>query len=135
MYEGGGQRGSIVVPEGREGRGCRFFAAELGKAVAFFDHFHSSGSRGAVPRQPLGGAQATEVGGPFSSTTRNALSLGGFSVHSLGGGSRSVVPWQPVGGSSNAEVLGRAQQPLSCPMAPVLPTVLGTRRVQNLSAA
>jgi hypothetical protein len=89
VYEGGGQRGSIVVPEGREGRGCRFFAAELGKAVAFFDHFHSSGSRGAVPRQPLGGAQATEVGGPFSSTTRNALSLGGFSVHSLGGGSRS----------------------------------------------
>lgn len=31
-YRGGGRRGSFVVPEGREGRGGEFFAAELGKA-------------------------------------------------------------------------------------------------------
>jgi hypothetical protein len=35
-YRVGGRRGLIVVPKGRQGRGWKLFAAELGKVVALF---------------------------------------------------------------------------------------------------
>lgn len=36
-YAVGGHRGLLVILKGREGRGWKYFAAKLGKVVAFFE--------------------------------------------------------------------------------------------------
>jgi hypothetical protein len=89
-YRGGGCRGSIVVPEGQEGRGWSIFPAELGKAVAFFDNSHGCGSIGVVSRRSIGGSHAT---------TSKALSLGGSFDLLTAVGAGGTVSGQPVGGS------------------------------------
>lgn len=90
QYVVGGPRGLIVIPEGREGRGWRSFAAELRKVVAFFEFSLSTGSRVLFPCQPAGGSKSTDVGGSFSVSMGKELMLGG--------------------GKTYAEVLGRVGQ-------------------------
>lgn len=43
-YRGGGRRGCILIPEGREGMGWSGFALELRKALEFFHSFVSAGA-------------------------------------------------------------------------------------------
>lgn len=82
MHGVGGCRGSSFLPEGREGRGWRIFAAELGKVVAFFDFAHSGGSSW----QPSVGRQATGMGNSSSAPLCKEFVLGGpFFATVLGG--------------------------------------------------
>lgn len=93
MYGGGSHRGrgSIVILEGREGRGWRTFSPELGKVVAIFEPFHGKGSRGVSTRKPTGGSQSTNMGGSSSVSMGKVLMIGG-------------------GRKTYAEVLGREGQ-------------------------
>lgn len=79
VYGGGGHRGrgSIVILEGREGRGWRTFSPELGKVVVIFEPFHGKGSRGVSTRKPTGGSQSTDMGGSSSVSMGKVLMIGG----------------------------------------------------------
>lgn len=75
-YRCGEQRGFIVIPEGREGRGWRVCAVELRKVVSFFELSLGERSRTSFPWQPISVLQSNDMGGSSSVSMGKVLESG-----------------------------------------------------------
>lgn len=140
VYEVGGQRGLILIPEGRKGWGWCPFAAELGKVTKYFDASVESGDGYSSPAENSSRPVRKLILKPFPSLG-NEVELG--SLSGLGAGcvapnipnpSTALPEVEQVPAINGTPLLGSedASGPLLQPV--VVPVDLPSQEVASFSA-